>query len=72
MANERTCSRCEKSFSRDDGLDTQETLCPDCQEEDAYSPTEAPPEKIDPRNALKPGSQFQGMEIIAILGQGGM
>ncbi len=72
MAEERCCSRCQKPFSRDDGLEKIQEICPDCLEEDAYLATEVAPEPEDPRQGLKPGGQFQGMEIIAILGQGGM
>ena len=72
MAEERCCSRCQKPFSRDDGLEIIQEICPDCLEEDAYLATEVAPEPEDPRQGLKPGGQFQGMEIIAILGQGGM
>ncbi|MDP6959469.1 MAG: serine/threonine-protein kinase, partial [Planctomycetota bacterium] len=72
MADERTCSRCKKPFSRDDGLEKIQEVCPDCLEEDAYLETEVASKPEDPRQKLKPGEQFQGMEIIAILGQGGM
>ncbi len=72
MAEERTCSRCQQKFIPDEGLEEIPGVCPVCVENTA-NPAAVPGEGTEPPPPLlKPGNHFRGMEIIAVLGQGGM
>jgi len=71
------CKQCGKTYSA--GVVNNEFggLCPSCVaafalEELKQSPLEPPPDTDRTTIYLKPGTEFQGLEIVSVLGQGGM
>ncbi|MBI2921768.1 MAG: protein kinase, partial [Planctomycetes bacterium] len=72
------CKKCGKTYSAGVVNRDFEGVCPGCVagfalEDIEASPLEAPPPDVDRTTVyLKPGTVFQGVEVVAVMGQGGM